>query len=139
VNHECSSDFVCALLFDSQLLLLFNPYFHSDGTAMTTEQVQGIVEYIPTQAEQKDLKAYMSAPGLDVASKFEALCECEKFMVAMMTVKHSKNKIRALLFKLQFESCMKDLMSGKFFIEPFIYFSYPRCFLHDSIFLISSF
>uniref|UniRef100_A0A7S2XPA2 FH2 domain-containing protein n=1 Tax=Attheya septentrionalis TaxID=420275 RepID=A0A7S2XPA2_9STRA len=88
-----------------------------DGTAMTTEQVQGIVEYIPTQAEQKDLKAYMSAPGLDVASKFEALCECEKFMVAMMTVKHSKNKIRALLFKLQFESCMKDLMSDTTTVE----------------------
>eukprot|EP00978_Attheya_sp_CCMP212_P023017 scaffold69690_cov45-Attheya_sp.AAC.2 len=84
---------------------------------MTTEQVQGIVEYIPTQAEQKDLKAYMSATGLDVASKFEALCECEKFMVAMMTVKHSKNKIRALLFKLQFESCMKDLMSDTTTVE----------------------
>lgn len=49
----------------------------------------------------------------DSASKFDKLCECEKFMVAMMTVKQSKRKLRALLFKLQFRGCIHDLAHGK--------------------------
>jgi hypothetical protein len=35
----------------------------------------------------------------DAADKFDDLCECEKFMVAMTrTVKHAKRKVRALVF-----------------------------------------
>jgi hypothetical protein len=31
----------------------------------------------------------------DASDKFDDLCECEKFMVAMTTVKHAKRKVRA--------------------------------------------
>ena len=54
-----------------------------------------------------------AAEGEDAVRTFERLCECEKFMVAMMTIKQSKRKIRALLFKLQFRGCIHDLAHGE--------------------------
>ena len=60
------------------------------------------------------LEKYMLEGGQDAAEKFDGLCECEKFMVAMMTVKQSKRKIRALLFKLQFRGCIHDLAHGEY-------------------------
>eukprot|EP00553_Chaetoceros_curvisetus_P014026 CAMPEP_0204641160 /NCGR_PEP_ID=MMETSP0717-20131115/50229_1 /ASSEMBLY_ACC=CAM_ASM_000666 /TAXON_ID=230516 /ORGANISM="Chaetoceros curvisetus" /LENGTH=82 /DNA_ID=CAMNT_0051661769 /DNA_START=3 /DNA_END=247 /DNA_ORIENTATION=- len=69
---------------------------------MNIEQVQGILDYIPTKDEKHALRKYMTSSNQDSADAFDELCECEKFMVAMMTVKHSKEKVRALLFKLQF-------------------------------------
>lgn len=80
---------------------------------MTANQAQGIVEYMPTLDERKKLRDYMKSGDGDSASKFDKLCECEKFMVAMMTVKQSKRKLRALLFKLQFRGCIHDLAHGK--------------------------
>ena len=88
----------------------------SDETVMTANQAQGIIEYMPTLAERKSLRDYMknSKDGESAAKSFERLCECEKFMVAMMTVKQSKRKIRALLFKLQFRGCIHDLARGEY-------------------------
>ena len=82
---------------------------------MTANQAQGIIEYMPTLAERKSLRDYMKTGknGETAAKSFERLCECEKFMVAMMTVKQSKRKIRALLFKLQFRGCIHDLAHGE--------------------------
>lgn len=87
-----------------------------DETAMSAEQMQGILEYIPTSAERKALRKYMTS-SRDAASKFASLCECEKFMVAMMTVKHSKAKIKALLFKSQFHACLEDLAKDAVVVE----------------------
>jgi hypothetical protein len=80
-----------------------------DDSLMTAEQMQGILEYIPTKEEKHALRTYMTTSGKDSADAFDELCECEKFMVAMMTVPHSKEKVRALLFKLQFHQCITDL------------------------------
>jgi len=89
-----------------------------DETAMTANQAQGIIEYMPTLPERKSLRDYMKASkNGESVQKFERLCECEKFMVAMMTVKQSKRKIRALLFKLQFRGCIHDLAHDVFSIE----------------------
>ena len=84
---------------------------------MTIEQVQGILEYIPTKDEKQSLRKYMTASDKDSADAFDELCECEKFMVAMMTVKHSREKVRALLFKLQFRQCVSDLESDVTLVE----------------------
>jgi len=88
-----------------------------DETAMSANQAQGIIEYMPTSEERKMLRDYMKGNNGDSAAKFETLCECEKFMVAMMTVKQSKRKLRALLFKLQFRGCIHDLAHDVFSIE----------------------
>ncbi|KAG7367515.1 formin homology 2 domain containing protein [Nitzschia inconspicua] len=80
-----------------------------DSDVLTAEQIENIVEYLPTKEEREALEQYMLEGGQDAAEKFDGLCECEKFMVSMMTVKHAKRKIRALLFKLQFMSCMESI------------------------------
>ena len=85
--------------------------------ALTAEQIEHIIEYLPTKEERKALEAYMLEGGQDAAEKFEGLCECEKFMVSMMTVKHAKRKVRALLFKLQFEKCLDDILKDTLAIE----------------------
>lgn len=77
--------------------------------ALSAEQIENIIEYLPTREERKALETYMLEGGQDAAEKFEGLCECEKFMVSMMTVKHAKRKVRALLFKLQFQTCLEDI------------------------------
>lgn len=90
----------------------------SDENCMTAEQIENIIEYLPNRDERRALEAYMLEGGQDAAEKFDGLCECEKFMVSMMTVKHAKRKVRALLFKLQFESCLEALYQGTPFILP---------------------
>jgi hypothetical protein len=86
---------------------------YSDDSVLTSEQVQGIVGYIPTKEERNALRTYITSFGKNSAEAFENLCECEKFMVAMMTVRHSKEKMRALQFKLQFNPCLQYLINGK--------------------------
>eukprot|EP00977_Amphora_coffeiformis_P000258 scaffold77_cov162-Amphora_coffeaeformis.AAC.7 len=85
--------------------------------ALNAEQIENIIEYLPSKEERKALEAYMLEGGQDAAEKFEGLCECEKFMVSMMTVKHAKRKVRALLFKLQFEKCLDDILKDTLAIE----------------------
>ena len=98
-----------------------------DETVMSLEQMQGILEYIPTKEEKIALRKYMTSSDKDSADAFDELCECEKFMVAMMTVKHSKEKVRALLFKLQFKQCMDELGQDVIMVEK-------SCDeLHDSV------
>ena len=70
---------------------------------MTAEQIQGLIEYIPTKDEKKNLRKYMTSSNKDSAILFDELCECEKFMVAMMTVKHSKEKKTLFLLKMLLE------------------------------------
>ena len=85
--------------------------------ALNPEQIENIIEYLPTKEERKALESYMLEGGQDAAEKFEGLCECEKFMVSMMTVKHAKRKVRALLFKLQFEKCLDDILKDTLAVE----------------------
>ena len=86
---------------------------NSDGTNLTPEQIENIIEFLPSREERKLLEAYMLEGGQDAAEKFDGLCECEKFMVSMMTVKHAKRKVRALLFRLQFMGCLQSIAAGK--------------------------
>lgn len=88
-----------------------------DEQDLTAEQIENVVEYLPTKEERKALENYMLEGGQDAAEKFDGLCECEKFMVSMMTVKHAKRKVSALLFKLQFESCIRDIQKEACAIE----------------------
>jgi hypothetical protein len=85
--------------------------------ALSAEQIENIIEYLPTKDERKALETYMLEGGQDAAEKFDGLCECEKFMVSMMTVKHAKRKVRALLFKLQFQSCLEDIHRDTLLME----------------------
>lgn len=85
--------------------------------ALSAEQIENIIEYLPSKEERKALETYMLEGGQDAGQKFESLCECEKFMVSMMTVKHAKQKVRALLFRLQFETCIRDIQQDTLGVE----------------------
>jgi hypothetical protein len=85
----------------------------SDDDMLSPEQIENIVEFLPTKDERNKLEKYMLEGDQDAAEKFDGLCECEKFMVSMMTVKHAKRKVRALLFKLQFMSCLESIAEGE--------------------------
>ena len=84
---------------------------------LSAEQIENIIEYLPSKEERRALESYMLEGGQDAAEKFEGLCECEKFMVSMMTVKHAKRKVRALLFKLQFEHCLDGILQDTLSVE----------------------
>ena len=88
-----------------------------DGEALTAEQIEHIIEYLPTKQERESLEEYMLEGDQDAAEKFDGLCECEKFMVSMMTVKHAKRKVRALLFRLQFMGCLESIAEDTDLIE----------------------
>ena len=84
-----------------------------DTTSFTSGQIESVIEYLPTREERDNLEKYMIEGGQDAAGKFNGLCECEKFMVSMMTVKHAKRKINGMLFKLQFDTCLDSIAVGK--------------------------
>jgi hypothetical protein len=73
--------------------------FHSEEAVLTPQQLQSLAEYLPTVEEANALKQYAAAHGKD---RIADMCECEKFMIAMLNVRQAENKIRCLLFKQQF-------------------------------------
>jgi hypothetical protein len=85
----------------------------SDETAMSANQAQGIIEYMPSLSKRKALRDFMKASNELADAKFERLFECKKFVVATTTVKQSRRKLKVLLFKLQFGGCIHDLAHGK--------------------------
>lgn len=80
----------------SEYVTFYSLTLSRDNTIMTADQVEKIIHFLPTPRESKLLQEYMAM------NPTAGLCECEKFMVAMMTVKKPALKMRTLLFKLQF-------------------------------------
>jgi hypothetical protein len=76
---------------------------------MTADQAGKIMLCMPTDKERKSLRDYMNK-----SKDIKRLCECEKFMVAMMEVEHSELKICALLFKLEGLEPIDDLTRGEY-------------------------
>ena len=77
---------------------------------MTTEQIRGIIRFVPTQEEKKALTLYIQSP----VSSITSLCECEKFMIAMLNVHHAKRKLQALLFMQGFPASLEEIRRGKY-------------------------
>ena len=78
-----------------------------DESSFTVEQVQGLMEYIPTEKECRDLEKF---------TEIDVLCECEKFMATIMQIPEAKKKLDAIFFKLNFPTVVKSLESGKYHI-----------------------
>mmetsp|Transcript_4762 Transcript_4762/g.9098 ORF Transcript_4762/g.9098 Transcript_4762/m.9098 type:complete len:927 (+) Transcript_4762:529-3309(+) len=75
-----------------------------NDSILTPQQIIGIMEFIPTEEERKLLGNYIKS-GKDSS----ALCECEKFMLAIMPVQAAKKKLEAILFKLQYPNSVMQL------------------------------
>jgi Formin Homology 2 Domain len=63
------------------------------------------MNFLPTKDERTDLRSYLMQPG----SSATLLCECEKFMVAMIGVQHATRKLSAIQFMQGFTNCLEDL------------------------------
>jgi hypothetical protein len=86
---------------------------------MTPEQIRGIIHFVPTKEEVQALQNFFERSACSVAS----LCECEKFMVAMINVPQAKRKLKAMLFMKSFASNIEELRNGRFnlpSIAPFL-------------------
>ena len=79
---------------------------------MDQHQLTGILEYLPTKIEIKSLETFLDRCD-NREEGIDSLCECEKFMVAILKVKYFKRKVRALVFKLQFISCIDEVLNGE--------------------------
>jgi hypothetical protein len=75
-----------------------------DESSFTVEQVQGLMEYIPTEKECRDLEKF---------TEIDVLCECEKFMTTIMKIPEAKRKLDVIFFKLNFPIVVKSLETGK--------------------------
>ena len=78
-------------------------------------QIENMIEYLPTKEEEKRLTEYMLdvEKEEDLYDRFNSLCECEKFMVSIMTVKHPKEKLDAMHFQLDFQASLDAIAQGK--------------------------
>ena len=82
---------------------------------MDQNQLTGILDYLPTIKEKKLLQDFVQGQA-NRQDAINNLCECEKFMVSILGVKHAKRKVRALIFKLQFMNCIDEVWNGKKYI-----------------------
>jgi hypothetical protein len=85
-----------------------------DSGSLTARQIENIIEYLPTKEERSKLESYMveGEEANDLPERFQGLCECEKFMVSMMTVKHPNQKLDALHFQVDFQGCLDSIIKG---------------------------
>jgi len=87
-----------------------------DETALSAEQVQGLMEYIPTSKEKESLLSYLESSS-SKHSGLKGLCECEKFMMSLMNVSHPLKKMKAMLFMIQCKSLVAELETDLSIIE----------------------
>lgn len=86
-----------------------------DPSNFTAGQIENMICYLPTEEEQAKLADYMLAveEEEELLSRFNSMCECEKFMASLMTVKHPKEKLDAMHFKLEFQGCLDSIVQGE--------------------------
>jgi len=90
-----------------------------ENSNLTQQQLQSILEYLPTSNEIKLLNDYVKGSVSDEerTQRIDLMCECEKFMIAMIDVSDAEKKIRALLFRLQFDNAFSELENDAILID----------------------
>jgi hypothetical protein len=74
---------------------------------MNPDQMTGILPYIPTSDEKRDLLAFLET------SSAPPKTQCEKFMVAMLDVNDAERKLEAMIFMKIFADCMESILKGE--------------------------
>lgn len=91
----------------SFLINLFRIYGKFDGT-----QLKALSEFLPNDDERKGLNAYLLNASKNESSRqdaIDALCPCEKYMVAMMDVPDAREKFKCMIFQFQFRSRISEI------------------------------
>jgi hypothetical protein len=75
-------------------------------------QLKSLKEFLPSPDEKIGLRLYLErASSSDELKKssWDSLCECEKYMVAMMEIDNALDKFDCLLFESTFDSRLRDI------------------------------
>lgn len=79
-----------------------------NDSILSSQQLIGIMDYVPTIEESKFLGKYLEKDD------FDSLCECEKFMTAMRKVKNAKKKMKAMLTRQCFSPAVIEISQSMF-------------------------
>ena len=75
-------------------------------------QLKALKEFLPSQDEKTGLQLYLDKACSSEESKklaIESLCECEKYMLAMIRVNGAADKFDCLIFESQFATRVRDI------------------------------
>lgn len=87
---------------------------------MDATQLMALSEFLPTDEEKKGLLAYMERGGTSEEGKrsaFADLSECEKYMFTMIDVADAAEKFRCMLFRVQFQPRLNEIVDAIKVIE----------------------
>ena len=93
---------------------LLTQLFLRDPGEFDTTQLKALKDFIPTDEEKGSLQAYMANATTEDARK-SALANiqaCEKYMITMMDVPNVSAKMECMLFKVQFEMRLEEIVDG---------------------------
>lgn len=75
-------------------------------------QLKALKEFLPSQDEKVGLQSYLDrASSTEELKKsaLDSLCECEKYMLAMVRVEGAIDKFDCLIFESQFSTRVRDI------------------------------
>ena len=75
-------------------------------------QLKALNEFLPTEEEEAGLKQYVSNASKNETTRQEAmnaLCPCEKYMVALMEVPSASANFNCMIFQIQFSSRIDEI------------------------------
>ena len=90
-----------------------NYNFRRDAGPFDSTQLKALQEFLPNEEERGALQGHMSGTeGSDekIQGALSTLPECEKYMIAMLGVKNGTAKFDAMLFKVQFQTRLDELL-----------------------------
>jgi len=79
---------------------------------LDSTQLQALKQFLPTEDESAGLKEYVTNAKKDkskIDESMNALCACEKYMLAMMDVADAAEKFDSMLFQIQFKSRIEEI------------------------------
>ena len=86
-----------------------------DSGKFDSTQLAALKEFLPTDEERIALSNYLKKGETSPESMTAAmadLSECEKYMAAMMKVENAASKFDCMLFRVQFEGRLNELIEG---------------------------
>jgi hypothetical protein len=71
-------------------------------------------EFLPTAEERTGLLAYMKKANAEQSERaaYADLSECEKYMLTMIDIRDASEKFDCMLFRVQFDSHLKEIMDA---------------------------
>lgn len=99
----------------TQFTRLLSLVTERDSGKFDSTQLSALKEFLPTDDERKALQEYLKKGGTSQQALAEAmadLSECEKYMAAMMKIENAASKFDCMIFRVQFNGRIEELVEG---------------------------